>query len=306
MNASLRPSPLIAEVLPGYTVLGIVAVSYFTTHEAQWDSLMKSQNQTLAVVAGLGAASFVAAWIIGTFLDSVRDLFEWVLDRKWKMDWDFLFKAPASEIRKLDESWIAYYYLNGNYAVGLFPIIILWLFGWIQMPTPLTLIVASALIISAWDAFITREEVRKLIDEYNATRPKYEDRSLPHESAYTRLRCSKLHGVGVFAIRRIPKGTNPFETDDSKGVWVEQAHIQNLPPRLRELYEDFGVLKNGKWYVPTNFNKLTPGWYLNCSKDNPNMGCTNEFELYALRDIEEDEELTVDYRTFSEYTKGCE
>ncbi len=103
MNASLNPSPLIAEVLPGYVVLGIAAVSYFsayfTAHPDQWHSLISSPN-LLAVVTGLGAASFVASWIIGTVLDSVRDLLEVPLDWVWRVDWDFLFTAPESEIRK--------------------------------------------------------------------------------------------------------------------------------------------------------------------------------------------------------------
>ncbi len=140
----------------------------------------------------------------------------------------------------------------------------------------------------------------------STTRPTPRRENLPHEGVYTRLGCSNLHGVGVFAIRRIPKGTNPFETDDSECVWVEQDRIQDLTPELRRLYEDFGVLRDGKWCVPTSFNKLTPGWYLNCSKDNPNMACDNELEFYALRDIEKGEELTVDYRTYSDYTQGCD
>ncbi len=303
MNASLKPSPLIAEVLPGYTVLGIIAVSYFTAHQDQWHSLINSQS-LLAVVTGLGAASFVASWIIGTVLDSVRDLLEVPLDWVWRVNWDFLFTAPESEIRKLHDSWLAYYYLTGNYVVGLILILLLNKFGLIKLSMLWTWIVWLALLLFAVDACATRSEIRRLMMNTRRCTPR--DERLPHEGVYTRLGRSKLHGVGVFAIRRIPKGTNPFETDDSKSMWVKQDRIQNLPPQVRELYGDFGVLRDGRWCVPTNFNKLTPGWYLNCSKDNPNMACDDALEFYALRDIEEGEELTVDYGTFSEYTKGCE
>jgi hypothetical protein len=34
--------------------------------------------------------------------------------------------------------------------------------------------------------------------------------NLPHDDVYTRLQCSPIHGVGVFAIRDVPKGTNIF------------------------------------------------------------------------------------------------
>ncbi len=168
MNASLRPSPLIAEVLPGYTVLGIAAVSFFTAHQDQWHSLINSQS-LLAVVTGFGAASFVASWIIGTALDSVRDLLEVPLDWVWKVDWDFLFKAPESELRKLDESWIAYYYLNGNYVVSLLLILLLNYFGLIQLSTPWTSIVVVALLLFAVDACSLRKDIRRLIGEYNKT-----------------------------------------------------------------------------------------------------------------------------------------
>ena len=36
-------------------------------------------------------------------------------------------------------------------------------------------------------------------------------RKLPHEGVYTRIKPSNIHGVGVFAISDIPKGTYVFE-----------------------------------------------------------------------------------------------
>ena len=306
MNSSLKPSPLIAEVLPGYTVLGIVAVSYFVTHQDKWHGLINSQS-ALAVVTGLGAASFVAAWIVGTILDSARDLLEELLDWKWEeVDWSFLFNAPEADVRKLDESWLAYYFLNGNYVVGLLVIFVLMFIGLVHLPPLWTAIIVVAFVVLGGNAGFLRSHIRKLILDYNRSHSGSE--SLPHEGVYTRLGRSKVHpdGVGVLAIRPIPKGTYPFKTDDSEIVRIEQERIQNLPPKKKELYEDFGVLKDGKWTVPTNFNKLTPAWYLNCSKDDPNMACDEELEFYALRDIEEEDELTVDYRTYSDYTKGCD
>jgi len=305
MNSSLKPLPLIAEVLPGYTVLGIVAVSYFTAHQDQWQKLISSQS-LLAVVAGLGAASFVAAWIVGTALDSVRDLLEELLDLKWEVGWDFLFKASEADIRKLDESWLAYYFLNGNYVVGLLVIFALMFIGLVHLPPLWTAIIAVVFVVSGVNAGFLRSHIRKLILDYNRSHSGFE--GPPHEGVYTRLGRSRVHpdGVGVFAIRPIPKDTLPFETDDSVPVWIEEKSMQSLPPPIKKLYEDFGVLKEGKWCVPTSFNKLTPAWYLNCSTDNPNMACNDELEFYSMRDIKEGEELTVDYRTYSEYTMGCE
>ncbi len=125
----------------------------------------------------------------------------------------------------------------------------------------------------------------------------------PHYAVYTRLRSSEIHGIGVFAIRKIKKGTCIFHGDDEDMVWVNKPNLRSLPREIRRLYEDFAVIKeNGTLFgCPKNFNVLTVGWYLNCSR-NPNVGCDIDrgYEFYALRDIKRNEELTVDYKTFSE------
>jgi hypothetical protein len=73
---------------------------------------------------------------------------------------------------------------------------------------------------------------------------------------------------------------------------------------LKRLYHDFCVFKNGKLGCPKNFNMLTVGWYLNQSKENPSVLCTDDYDFIALRDIKKGEELTVDYSIYSEHPKG--
>jgi hypothetical protein len=127
--------------------------------------------------------------------------------------------------------------------------------------------------------------------------------NFPHDGVYTRLQRSEIHGVGVFAIRDIPKETNIFSNDKNEMVWVDKADIDNIDSELKKLYDDFCVDKNGKYGCPKNFNMLTVGWYLNKSKENPNVRCTNDYDFIALRDIKKGEELTVDYSTYSESLK---
>lgn len=124
----------------------------------------------------------------------------------------------------------------------------------------------------------------------------------PHEGVYARLRPSPIHGVGVFAIRAIPKGTNIFPDDDEPMRWVPVDALAGLPDEIRGLYDDFSVIKdNGRLYgCPRSFNHLTVSWYLNESND-PNVVCDDDYDFRALRDIQAGEELTVDYSTFSEY-----
>ena len=127
---------------------------------------------------------------------------------------------------------------------------------------------------------------------------------LPHEGVYVRLGVSDIHGIGVFAIRKIPKGTNIFANDGVALVWVDIANLENSAPTLahRALYEDFGIRRAGKIGCPTTFNNLTPGWYLNepHADGEPNVEVDAHLNFMACRDIAEGEELTVRYSAFSQ------
>ena len=130
----------------------------------------------------------------------------------------------------------------------------------------------------------------------------YFDRNdLPHLGVYVRLKPSPIHGVGVFAIRKIPEGTYPFENEKSGLIWIKKNDIVNLSKELLNLYKDFCIIRNnGELFGgPRNFNNLTSAWYVNHSST-PNLGCDDKYNFYALRTILIDEELTVDYRKFSE------
>ena len=124
-------------------------------------------------------------------------------------------------------------------------------------------------------------------------------RTLPHEDVYARLQPSAIAGVGVFAIKDIPKDTYVFEPDDGALISIRQSKVENLPPAVRRLYEDFCVLRKGKYKCPSSFNKLTPSWYLNMS-DNPNVAADSSLEFYSIREIKAGEELTADYSRYSE------
>jgi SET domain-containing protein len=123
--------------------------------------------------------------------------------------------------------------------------------------------------------------------------------SLPHHGIYTRLRPSKIHGVGVFAIRDIPKGRYVFADQDETIVWLDAKVVESLSEEQKQLYKDFAIIKGGKYGCPRSFDALTTAWYLNHS-DNPNVAADKDFRFYALRDIESGEELTADYRSYSD------
>lgn len=130
---------------------------------------------------------------------------------------------------------------------------------------------------------------------------------MPHDEVYARLKPSKLHGVGVFAIRNIPKRTSLFGGDDSKLSWKKRRtlKLEALPPEIKKLYNQFCLIKDkGETYgCPESFNLMTISWYLNHSKT-PNIGCDKNYNFFALRDIKAGEELTVDYHTYNDFASA--
>jgi len=131
--------------------------------------------------------------------------------------------------------------------------------------------------------------------------------AMPHKGVYARIRPSKIHGVGVFAIRDIPKGIKIFAGDDSELIWMKRSALKldDLPEAIKRLYDQFCLIKDkGETYgCPKSFNLMTVPWYLNHSK-NPNVGCDKNYIFFALRNIKEGEELTADYETYNEFGKA--
>lgn len=124
-------------------------------------------------------------------------------------------------------------------------------------------------------------------------------RRMPHDGVYARIGLSRVNGVGVRAIRDIPRGTAIFHGESERVRWVSRAAVRRLPTALRRLYEDFGMVWGDRIGVPTTLNMLSVGWYVNHS-DRPNIEADEDGRFHALRRIRKGEELTADYRTFTD------
>ncbi len=107
----------------------------------------------------------------------------------------------------------------------------------------------------------------------------------PHSRVYVRLRPSKLDkkGVGVFAIRKIPKDTRIFADENEELCWIPKSSLPK-GKALRTLYEAFAVIEGDRYGCPTSFNRLTPAWFLNESKK-PNTRCDENYDFHTLRDV---------------------
>ncbi len=63
---------------------------------------------------------------------------------------------------------------------------------------------------------------------------------------YCRIGVSKVHGVGVIAIKDIPKETMPFSTlskEEDKIINLTNDDIKNIHPNVRKILKDFLVKK---------------------------------------------------------------
>ena len=119
----------------------------------------------------------------------------------------------------------------------------------------------------------------------------------PHDGVYARIGPSRIHGVGVRAIRDIPAGTLVFHGESERVVWMSRAAVRRMPKAIRALYEDFGMVSGDRIGVPPTLNMLSVGWYVNHS-DRPNIEADDDSRFRALRRIRKGDELTADYRTF--------
>lgn len=113
---------------------------------------------------------------------------------------------------------------------------------------------------------------------------------------YCRLGVSTVHGVGVFAVRAIPKGVNPLKTLSSvKEVKLKRSDLGDLPKGVRKQLKMFCYYEGDTIYVPeSGLNLVNMAVYVNHSKT-PNLYFKKDGDLRALVDIEEGAELLIDY-----------
>ncbi len=127
--------------------------------------------------------------------------------------------------------------------------------------------------------------------------------AFPHDNLYARLRVSPGKGIGVFAIRDIPPGCDPFRGEASGTARVPAAVVDAISdPDLRQMYLDFCPLVDGAYVAPADFNRMTTAWYMNHS-DRPNIVCDRDINFVARELIKAGAELLVDYTSFSDHAE---
>ncbi len=118
------------------------------------------------------------------------------------------------------------------------------------------------------------------------------------KKTYCRIMPSKTHGVGVFAIRDIPKNTDPFHGANSpRWIKFKTSELKGMDPEITKMIDDFWVIeKDQTVLIPENgLNGMDIDSFLNHSKK-PNLQTNdNGINFMTKRKIEKGEELTADY-----------
>lgn len=116
-----------------------------------------------------------------------------------------------------------------------------------------------------------------------------------------RIGVSKVHGVGVFAIRDIKAGEPLYLFPDKQPKWftVPFGSMNKLRPEVRDLIlGQWASIVNGSHFLTPN-DACWMVLYVNHS-DDPNYESKGDF---ALKDIKAGEEITENYRTMDNYEK---
>jgi SET domain-containing protein len=113
---------------------------------------------------------------------------------------------------------------------------------------------------------------------------------------YCRLGVSRTHGVGVFALRKIPKGINPLVSWASHREFTfTRNELKGVPSAVRRQMRLFCTYDSQHIQVPVmGLNAMTLGMYLNHSKT-PNIALIASGQFKSLRTIHQNEELFMDY-----------
>lgn len=111
----------------------------------------------------------------------------------------------------------------------------------------------------------------------------------------TELKTSQIDGVGVFALRFIPKGELIWRLDDRFYVLISGDDLNALPPLMQEHFAKYSwphMIKKGYYCCD-----IDNGRFMNHSNE-PNTDFRHAVDAWAIRDIDVGEEITCDYRQF--------
>jgi SET domain-containing protein len=118
-------------------------------------------------------------------------------------------------------------------------------------------------------------------------------------NTYVVLKPSSVAGVGVFALRDIPRGCRDiFSKPHPNDNWIKipLAEVEKLPEHAKFLIWNYCLFDDENYFVPDyGFKKVELCLFLNHS-DTPNLRSIDGGDYFeAIRDISSGEELFIYY-----------
>lgn len=159
MNFSLSPHQLVAHWVPGFVLVILLPLLAADTYNAAFKPALPAGDTARGILFA------VLAFVMGQFLDAVRDILECVWDRWSKVNWDFFMHADAAQLEKLDRWYFTYYVFNSNLVVPLL------FFTVGELMADHFVVFFGGLIVTValvWDAWSLRCEIAK---HTNAAQP---------------------------------------------------------------------------------------------------------------------------------------
>lgn len=116
------------------------------------------------------------------------------------------------------------------------------------------------------------------------------------EGLYCELRPSPIHGIGVFAIRAIPKGIDPLSSPlRVREIRMSHDQVGRLPRPVRKVVESLCYYDEAGFLIPyAGLNMVNMSIYLNHHKQ-PNLQMQPDGSFLTLTKVPAHTELTMDY-----------
>lgn len=114
------------------------------------------------------------------------------------------------------------------------------------------------------------------------------------EFVYCRIQSSSIDGVGLFAIKDIPAGIDPFNNSymAHDSLLIKKTEIEKQSDEIKKLLEDYWPSNNNSEIIlPVYPNQIILSNYLNYTDNNPNIHLNNDGKWETLRLIKKGEEL---------------
>ena len=165
MSFAPKGGPIVAEFLSGFTAL---LLGYFALSQ-HLDQPLLHASAGIAI-----AASTLMAWLIGSFVDALRNfLVEGLLDRYWfAINWEFFVKGKQEEVANIEQYFFSFYMIDMDIAIavvlflGFGPCILSII---TERPIPhfslgQTILFSIGALIFFLDALSLRREMRKYVN----------------------------------------------------------------------------------------------------------------------------------------------